>query len=147
MRVVAEAVIPAAPQAVWRAIVLWERQPAWMADAESVRVLTRQHEGVGVWIAATTRVLGLPVLSEKLEVTVWEPPRRLVVAHRSFIRGAGEWLLEPEGGSTRFGWTEAVSLPIPLLGEAALLVYRPAMRRLMRRSLSNLQALVRSEST
>jgi hypothetical protein len=47
-------------------------------------------------------------------------------------------------GSTRFTWTEVLSLPIPLLGEFALLVYRPFMRRLMRGSLANLQRLVAS---
>jgi hypothetical protein len=33
-------------------------------------------------------------------------------------------------------------LPIPLLGELALLVYRPFMRRLVRGSLANLQRVV-----
>jgi hypothetical protein len=47
-------------------------------------------------------------------------------------------------GSTRFTWTEVLSLPVPLLGELALLVYRPFLRRLMRGSLANLQGLVAS---
>ena len=45
-------------------------------------------------------------------------------------------------GSTRFTWTEELSLPIPILGELALLVYRPFLRRLMRGSLANLQGVV-----
>jgi hypothetical protein len=47
-------------------------------------------------------------------------------------------------GSTRFTWTEELSLPIPVLGELALLVYRPFLRGQMRRSLANLQRLVAS---
>jgi hypothetical protein len=47
-------------------------------------------------------------------------------------------------GSTRFTWTEELSLPIPVLGELALLVYRPVLRRIMRRSLASLQRLVAS---
>jgi len=54
------------------------------------------------------------------------------------------WTLEPVDGSTRFTWTEVLSLPIPLLGELALLVYRPFLRQLMRGSLGNLQRLVAS---
>jgi len=68
----------------------------------------------------------------------------MVMAHRSFVRGTGIWSLEPEDGGTRFTWTEELSLPIPLLGELALLVYRPFLRRLMRGSLSSLQPLVAS---
>ena len=45
-------------------------------------------------------------------------------------------------GSTTFTWTEELSLPIPILGELALLVYRPFLRRLMRGSLANLQRLI-----
>jgi hypothetical protein len=41
-------------------------------------------------------------------------------------------------------WTEELSLPIPLLGELALLVYRPLLRRLMR---GGLESLRRSSST
>ena len=68
----------------------------------------------------------------------------MVMAHRSFVRGTGAWSLEAVDGSTRFTWTEELSLPIPLLGELALLVYRPFLRRVMRRSLANLQRLVAS---
>ena len=39
--------------------------------------------------------------------------------------------------------TEELRLPIPLLGEALLLAYRPVMRRLMRRSVLNLAARLR----
>jgi hypothetical protein len=45
-------------------------------------------------------------------------------------------------GSTRFTWSEELSLPIPILGELALLVYRPFLRRLLRASLASLQRLI-----
>ncbi len=66
------------------------------------------------------------------------------MAHRSFVRGLGTWELEPDVARTRFTWTEDLSLPVPLLGELALLVYRPFLRRLMRRGLASLQRLVDS---
>ena len=45
-----------------------------------------------------------------------------------------------------FTWTEEPSLPLPILGELVLLAYRPFLRRLMRRSLSNLERTLRHEA-
>jgi hypothetical protein len=117
-----------------------------MKDAHSIRVRTSHREGVGVVVAVRTRVLGVPLLTDHLEVTMWDPPRRLVMAHRGLVRGVGEWLLEPAGRGARFTWTEDLRLPVPVLGELALLAYRPFMRRLMRRSLSNLERLLRERA-
>ena len=122
----------------WRELTDWERQAEWMRDAVSVRVLSANREGVGVCLAVKTRVLGVPAFTEVLEVTDWQPNERLVVAHRGFVRGDGVWTFEPAGDRTRFRWTEILSLPIPVLGEFALLGYRPIMRRLMRRALRDL---------
>lgn len=147
MRIAVQRYLPVAPEAAWDVLVRWEDQATWMKDADSVRVLTSQRTGAGVLLAVRTRVLNVPLFTEQLEVTLWEPPRRLVIAHRSFVCGVGVWELQAARGGTRFTWTEDLSLPVPLLGELALLVYRPFMRRLMRRALADLQALVRSEST
>jgi hypothetical protein len=84
-------------------------------------------------------VLGLPLFTERLDVVVWEPPRRLVVAHRGFVRGTGEWTLRPAGSGSRFRWSEDLSLSPPALGRLALTAYRPFMRWLMRRSAANLR--------
>jgi hypothetical protein len=113
-----------------------------MRDADRVDVLSRDRAGVGVRVAVRTRVLNLPLFTEVLEVTVWEPPRRLEIAHRSFLRGSGVWTLAPTGTATRFTWSERVSLPVPFLGELALLAYRPALRSLMRRGLDDLRRVV-----
>ncbi len=103
----------------WRILTRWEDQARWMRDADSVRVLTPHRVGVGVELAVRTRVFNVPAFGERLEVMVWEPPSRLVVAHRSFVRGIGVWLLRAHGEGTRFTWAEALSLPVPL-GEVAL---------------------------
>lgn len=142
MKVVAHTILPAPPDDAWRRLLAWEEQARWMKDADSVRVLTSSREGVGVRVAVRTRVLNVPMFTEQLEVTVWDPPRRLVMAHRSFVRGVGEWRLEADGDGTRFTWTEDLSLPVPLLGEVALALYRPFMRRLMRGALDGLSGLI-----
>jgi hypothetical protein len=146
MRAESAAVLPVGREHAWETLLRWEDQARWMKDADSVRVLTSQREGPGTRIAVKTRVLNVPLFTEELEITLWEPPRRLVMAHRSVVHGVGTWALEPTAGGTRFTWTEELSLPVPVLGELALWVYRPFMRRLMRGALANLQAFVASES-
>jgi Polyketide cyclase / dehydrase and lipid transport len=142
LRVEADVLLPVEPAEVWQRLVAWERQPEWMRDADRVRVVTRHREGNGVRIAVKTRVLRLPLFTEVLEVTEWEPLRRVRLAHRGFVRGAGEWRLQEEGPGTRFWWSEELRLPVRVLGELALLAYRPLMRRLMRGSLANLRQWV-----
>jgi hypothetical protein len=146
VRVSARTDLPVPAEEAWRRVLAWEEQVAWIKDADSVRVITSHREGVGVIVAVRTRVLGVPLLTDHLEVTMWDPPRRLVMAHRGLVPGVGEWLFEPAGGGARFSWTEELHLPVPVLGELALLAYRPFLRRLMRRSLSNLERLVREEA-
>ena len=146
MRVSAQIELGLPPGEAWRRLLAWEDQITWIEDAVSVRVLTSHRGGVGVIVAVRTRVLGVPLLTDRLEVTVWDPPRRLVMAHRSLVRGVGEWLLQPVGGGTRFTWTEDLALPIPILGELLLLMYRPFMHRLMRSSLSNLKRMVHQQA-
>ncbi len=142
MRVQASASFAADRERVWSTATRWEDQPRWMQDAVWVRVLSCQREGVGARIRVMNRVLHVPLFAEELEVVGWRPPERLEMAHRSFVRGVGSWELETGSAGTRFTWTEDLSLPVPLLGELALLIYRPFLRRLMRRGLSKLQLLV-----
>jgi hypothetical protein len=132
MRVSASAVVPLAPEGLWDVLVRWEDQARWMRDADEVRVLTAHRTGVGVGLAVRTRVL---------EVTLWDPPRRLAIGHRGVVRGHGAWTLRPEGSGTRITWSETLSLPVPVLGELPLLAYRPVQRRLMRRSLEGLASV------
>jgi len=144
MKVSSEVVLPVALERAWEALIRWEDQAEWMRDADSVRLLGTQREGVGTTIAVKTRVLNVPLFTEKLEVTLWEPPRRLVMAHRSFVRGVETWRFQPVEGGTWFTWTEDLRLPVPLIGELALRVYRPFMRHLMRGALADLRVLVAS---
>lgn len=142
MFVRASTLIPASPEVLWAVLVRWEEQARWMRDADSVRVLGERRGGVGVRLAVRTRVLGVPVFTEELEVVVWEPPGRLAIAHRSFVRGLGTWSLAAEGAGTRLRWTEELALPIPGLGELALRAYRPFLRRSMRAALADLRGFV-----
>ena len=146
MRVGVSTVLPVSVDRAWDVLLRWEDQPRWMRDADSVRVLTPHRVGLGVAVAVKTRVLDVPLFTERLEVVGWDPPRRLVIAHRSFVRGVGTWTLRPDRAGARFGWTEELSLPVPLLGELALLAYRPFMLHLMRGAVRRLARFVRVPS-
>jgi uncharacterized protein YndB with AHSA1/START domain len=134
--------LPVPPAEAWAVLMDWERQADWMRDADRIDVLTDHREGVGVRIAVRTRVFDVPAFTEVLEVLTWAPPSRLVIAHRSFVGGTGEWRLDPFGGGARFTWSEDLSLPVPLLGELALRVYRPFMRMLMGTAMADLRAFL-----
>ncbi len=114
----------------------------WMRDADTVRVLGDLRGGAGLRLAVKTRVWNVPLFTEVLEVTEWRPPHRLVVRHTRFVAGTGEWTLEATGGGTHMRWVEELSIPIPVLGELALSVYRPFLRRLMRDALVGLRKQV-----
>ncbi len=139
MRVESAVVLPASPDVTWTVLTDWERQPTWMRDADTVRVLGHLREGAGLRVAVKTRIWNIPLFTEVLEVTEWRPPRRLVVRHTSFVGGTGEWTLEAAGGGTRMRWVEELSIPVPVLGELALFAYRPFLRRLMRDALLRLR--------
>jgi hypothetical protein len=144
VRVEVDGHLPVSPDEAWRALLRWEDQARWIRDAVSVRVLSPHREGLGVRIAVKSRVYQVPLFTEELEVTHWEPPHVLEMTHRSFVRGVGTWGLEPERAGARFRWSEDLALPIPFLGELALLVYRPFLRRVMRGALRDLAAYVRT---
>ena len=139
MLVEREVVLPVPAEAAWSALVDWERQAEWMRDADRVEVVSGAREGVGATLAVRTKVLGVPLFTERLEVVEWAPPAVLTIAHRSFIHGTGEWRLRSVEGGTRFTWVENLSLPAGALGELALRAYRPILRRLMRGSMEALR--------
>lgn len=113
-----------------------------MGDADRVEVTSAERGGVGVRIAVRTRILGVPVFTEPIEVTGWTPPDRLDVRHGGLVRGRGSWALAPVEGGSRLTWIEEVGLAVPVVGELAAFLYAPIMRRLMGRTLRDLRRYV-----
>lgn len=146
MSVAQSVVLPVPVDRLWAFLADWERQAEWMRDADRVEVVSPIREGVGVVVAVKTRVLNIPLFTERLEVIEWEPPTRMRLSHGGFVHGTGEWRLTPvvrgEERGTRFTWEERLSLGAPVLGVLALAVYRPFMRILMRGSLDNLRRML-----
>ena len=137
------ALFRARPQRIWDVLVDWERQASWMPDVAWIRVVGRDR-GLGARLAVKTKVFGVPLTTDLIRVSVWEPPRRLGVRHEGVVKGRGEWRLlsEASAGLTRFTWLEEISLPGARLGDAAFEVYAPVQRRMLRRSIRNLRRLV-----
>ena len=134
MRVEREIVLPVPPAEAWWVLIDWERQADWMRDADRVEVRSTGREGVGVRLVVRTRVLGVLVFDEPIEVTAWDPPRRLEIRHGSVVAGVGVWRLEAIDGGTRFVWSEDVRLRLPLAGGVVARLYGPVLRWLIGRS-------------
>lgn len=141
MRLEVGDVFRAPPERVWAVLADWEGQAGWMPDVVWMRLLGPERE-LGARLAVRTRVLGVPATTDLLRVTRWEPPRRLGVAHVGFVRGRGEWRLDPVAAGTRFTWAEELKLPLGMLGELAIRVYGPVQREMLRRSTRNLRRIV-----
>ena len=125
MQVERTVVLPTTPAEAWSVLMDWERQADWMLDADSVTVVSDRREGIGVRLAVRTRLFGVPAFTEPMEVTAWDPPRRLEIRHGSVVSGVGTWTLEPVDGGTAFTWREDIELAVPLVGDLAATVLPP----------------------
>jgi hypothetical protein len=126
----------------WDVLADWRRYPSWMPDVAWVRRLDEGADGVGMRFAVRTKVFGIPLVTDEMAVTAWEPPKLMGIEHRGLVRGTGEWRLEPSDGGTRFTWVEELRMPPPVLGEIGLYLYSPILRWTFGRSVRNLQRLV-----
>ncbi len=132
---------------VWKTLVDWERQSDWMLDAKAVHVLSAHRAGVGVTIRCPTNLLGVTV-QDIMRVTQWVPNEVLEIVHLGrVITGTGAFVLEdaPDGGTT-IRWWEEVTPPLGRVGElGADVLVAPVVRRIFRRSLTNLAQLAQDD--
>jgi len=142
VRVERSIVLPCTTAQAWDVLTRWERQADWMPDADEVVVRSVQRTGVGVRLDVRTRLFQIPVFTEPMEITAWDPPRCLEIAHGGLVLGHGVWTLEPAGAGTRFTWIEDVQLRIPIAGELAARLYGPILHVLMGRAQRGLRSLI-----
>ncbi len=143
MRFEEQTVLKADSSRVWDVLVDWEGQARWMPDVAWIRVVGSDRE-LGARLKVRTKVFGIPLATDEVRVTAWEPPARLAVDHVGVVMGVGEWHLEPTEAGTLFTWSEDFRMPPPLLGDLALWIYSPFQRAMLRRSIRNLERLVES---
>jgi hypothetical protein len=109
----------------WAGATDWVGQGEWMLGT-TVRPTRHGGQGVGAAIEAFTGVGRLGFL-DRMEITLWEPPRRCHVRHVGrLVRGTGAFEVEPLGPErSRFVWREDLDLPLGLLGRLGWPLVRP----------------------
>jgi carbon monoxide dehydrogenase subunit G len=134
--------LAAPPDAVWAVLEPLERHGEWMADAESIHVVTSRRRGVDTVLEVRTRV-GPIRLTDLMTVTEWEPGRAMGIRHEGAVTGTGRFTLRARRrGRTRFCWEERLRFPWWLGGRVGELVGRPALRAVWKRNLRRLADLV-----
>jgi hypothetical protein len=132
---------------VWNVLEPIDRHVDWMADAVEIRFDGEQTRGVGTRFLCDTKV-GPFTMTDRMEITEWEPGGSMGVRHSGVVTGSGVFTLEPIdlGRRTRFTWEEDLRFPWYLGGPVVGLIGGQAvLRRIWRRNLRMLERLVRSQ--
>ena len=137
--------IAAGVDAVWREASDLPAHADWMADAESIELLSDQRRGVGTRMKVASK-LGPLRTSDVMEVVRWEENSLIGVRHVGLVTGIGEFAISPVAGGTRFTWTEDLRLPWRLGGPIGAYLAKPVLRALWRGNLTRLKKRVESAS-
>lgn len=147
-RLTVSTVLDATPEEVWAAVEDISTHVDWMEDAVAIRFTSEQTAGVGTAFDCDTKV-GPFRLVDHMEITEWRPGRAMGVRHVGLVTGTGVFRIEALRARrgrcrTRFVWTERLRFPWWLGGPLGALAARPVLRRVWRRNLRNLKAIVES---
>jgi carbon monoxide dehydrogenase subunit G len=137
--------LPGTPEVVWGLITDWERQDDWMLEASDFEVIGEQREGVGVTAEASIRIAGIGT-RDRVRVTGWDPPKRLVIEHLGWVSGFAEMRLVPVAGATLLVWEEHFRPPLGIAGALGMTLFKPLMLRIFRRDLRILESLTRARA-
>lgn len=146
-RITVSTVIDASPDEVWAVVEDIASHVEWMADARAIRFTSARSSGVGTTFDCDTRV-GPLRLTDRMEITRWEPGRAMGVRHAGLVTGDGVFTLSPAGGwlrrrrATRFEWSERLVFPWWMGGPAGALVGGRVLARVWRRNLRGLKRRV-----
>ena len=138
--------MPGPREVVWELITDWENLGDWMLEASDFVVTSEQRAGIGVVAEATIKIGGIST-RDRVRVSGWEPPKRLVIDHLGCVAGQGEMHLTPlDDDRTHLFWREELLPPQALggLGAIGLTTFKPLMRRIFQRDLTILKGLTRA---
>ena len=133
----------AGPPEVWRVLEPIESHVDWMADAEIDPV----PDGADPRARHAVRVrdwVGPIRLTDRMEITEWDPERVIGVRHDGLVTGTGRFTLRPvDGGRTHFQWDEELTFPWWLGGRIGERIGgQQVMRRMWIGNLRRLRTLV-----
>jgi len=130
--------IPASLETVWEAVADLASHVEWMADARRIDFQTTQRAGVGTRMKVLTRI-GPFTATDVIEVTGWDPLRRIAVRHEGLFTGEGEFRLDAVAGGVLFTWSEQLTFPSSLGGRVGAWMAKPVLQWLWRRNLNRLR--------
>ena len=139
-------VVDAPIEAAWAVVADIPLQPAWMHEMKQVTMATPGPAKPGSRGEATVRIFGISV-TDPVEVTEVEAPRRFAIRHEGLFTGGGVITLESgaDGTTTIVRWAE--TLVPPVLPELAAVALAPVLRAIFQADLRRLARLVESGST
>ena len=132
--------IDAPIELVWETVADIERQPLWMREMRSVRVLTPGPVGVGTRGEADVRVF-LAGVVDAVEVDEYDPPVAFGIRHVGAFAGSGRISLEAlDARRTLVRWDERLIPPlVPNLGQ---LIQKPILGAIFQADLERLKEMV-----
>jgi len=133
--------LPRSPEQVWDRIDDIATHVEWMADAESITFTSETTRGVGTTFDCVTKV-GPIRLTDRMEITEWEPGAVMGVRHTGVVSGEGRFILEATDGGTEFVWDEQLHFPWWLGGRIGEVIGRPVLRAIWNRNLRRLEAVM-----
>lgn len=137
-------VIDRSPASVWEELRLLDRHVDWMAEAHEIVFHSPRRNGLGTRFACVTR-FGPLRFTDEMIVTVWREGREMRVRHTGPITGLSRFVSSRiRGDRTRLTHTAQLRFPWWLGGPVGAFVGAMVIRRLWRRNLRVLKALVES---
>ncbi len=132
--------IDAPIDAVWEAVSDIERQPLWMREMRSVRLLTAGPVGIGTRGEADVRIFLVGVV-DPVEIDRYDPPVAFGIRHVGIFAGSGRIALEAlDARRTLVRWDERLVPPVfPNLGQ---LVQKPILGAIFQADLERLKEMV-----
>jgi len=138
-----EVVIDAPASFVWADVRDISTHVSWMQDAEEIRFLSDQREGVGTRFECDT-VVGPLKLTDVMEVTEWVEAKRMGVHHQGLVGGTGVFSLRASGSTTIFSWVEQLTFPWYFAGPLGATVARPVLKAIWKGNLRRLKDRIES---
>jgi uncharacterized membrane protein len=132
--------IDAPIETVWEAISDIERQPLWMLEMKSVRLLTPGPVRVGTRGEADVRIFLVGVV-DPVEVDQYDPPVAFGIRHVGVFAGSGRIRLEAlDPRRTLVRWDERLVPPaFPNLGQV---IQKPILGAIFQADLERLKEMV-----
>jgi hypothetical protein len=138
-RIEASAIIPGAPDAVFRYASDWQKWAEWFEGVSDFQPTTEIVRGNGARYAYKARLLWFEArveteITEFVEGRGWKGIARKGIPHTTY------WLFEPVDAHTRFTYAQEYRIPIPVVGGLLDVAFlRKQWRRIIATSLGNLR--------